>query len=453
MQPASGRENRDSATAQAWERFAAGSDIGHAAVRPEILRSWHRCRDDYKIDPRQSRAPAAGDGCDHSFTGARVVTELGSVGRSIAGDVEALGGLVAITDGAGRILTALGDRAAIRHGRQSNLAPWSAWSERDAGTNGMGTAMEDPMGILVRRHEHWCEGLHDWSCAGTTVRDPATGQPLAVLDVSAWRKPLPDAILPWLRRAVRGIERELREQARRDASDLEIALKKADRTASWPLVALDAGGAVVAANAPGTPLAGGSRLGLAMDQPALREVVRRGVAQARADRAWVGFAEPFLPSVGDIVPLTMRPVVKDNRVIGVLATLGESAGEQLSIETQPTDPAARPPRRVLAVRGNRLIVLHPEQILVAEAQGNTVWLTTDHGRLRARERGLEKLASELHDKGFVRVHRHFVVNSQRVSEIKRGFRGQLSVVTDSACGASVPVSRRRSAAVRKALAP
>jgi hypothetical protein len=452
MRPASVWEARDQATAQAWERFVAGNDIGDEAVRPEILRSWHRCRDDYKVDPRQSRAPTADDCCYHTLMGARVVTELGSVGRSILDEVEALGGLVAITDGAGRILTALGDRGAIRHGEQSNLAPWSAWSERDTGTNGMGTALEDPMGILVRRHEHWCDGLRDWSCAATTIRDPASGQPLAVLDVSAWRKPLPDGVLPWLRRAVRRIERELRERARRDAADLEIALETADRRDSRPLVALDTGGSVVAANALGALLAGRSRLGLTMDYPALRELVRRGVAHARADRTWVGFAEPFLPSAGDIVPLTMRPVVMNNRVIGVLGTLGESEGEPMGLEPLSTKPAARTPRRVLAVQGSRLIVLHPEQIIVAEAERNTVWLTTDHGRLRARERGLERLTSELRDNGFVRVHRHFAVNSQRVVEINRGFRGQLSVVMDSAYLRTVPVSRRRGAAVRKALA-
>jgi len=451
MPVASGWEARDWATADAWERFVAGSDIGDAAVRPEILRSWHRCRDEYKIDPCQSRAPPADDYCrDHSLVSARVVTELGSVGRSLLDDVEALGGLVAITDGAGRILTALGDRGAIRHGEQSNLAPWSAWSERATGTNGMGTALEDPMGILVRRNEHWCVALREWSCAGTTIRDPATGQPLAVLDVSSWRKPLPDAVLPWLRRAVRGIERELREQARRDATDLKVALEKA-APGRGPLVALDTGGSVVAASIAGMSLAGRSGLGRSMDYPALREIVRHGVSRARADRSWVGFAEPFVPSVGDIVPLTMRPVVKDNRVIGVLGSLGESEGEPVSLQTPPAEPSRAAPRRILAVQGSRLIVLHPEQIIFAEAEGNAVWLTTDHGRVRARERGLEKLVNDLHDKGFVRVHRHFVVNSQRVSEIKRGFGGQLSLVMDPVCRRTVPVSRRRGAAVRRSL--
>jgi hypothetical protein len=452
MRGASAWDQRDRATAQAWERFAAGGDMGHAVVRPQILRSWHRCRDDYQIDPGQCSAPPADDYCDHSLKTDRVVTELGSVGRALAQDAAALGGLVAITDGTGRVLTALGDRSALRHGEQSNLAPWSAWAERATGTNGMGTALEDPGAILVRRHEHWCEALSNWSCAGIAVRDPATGQPLAVLDVSCWREPLPEAVLSWLRRSVRGIERELRAQARRDAVGLAAAL--AERTGhdnGKTQVALDAGGALVAVSGRGEFPAGRPARGLAMDCPALRELVGRGIARARADHSWAGFAEPFIPAAGDIVPITVRPVVRDNRVIGVLATLGEAEGERLRVDPQLTAPAGPVPRQVLAVRGSRLIMLHPGQIVFAEAEGNVVWLTTNRGRVRARARGLDKLVSELQDSGFVRVHRHFAVNAQRVSEIRQGFRGQLSLVMDPAGGQTVPVSRRRRAAVRRAL--
>jgi DNA-binding LytR/AlgR family response regulator len=56
----------------------------------------------------------------------------------------------------------------------------------------------------------------------------------------------------------------------------------------------------------------------------------------------------------------------------------------------------------------------------------------------------------LHDEGFVRVHRHFVINARRVCEIKHGFRGQLSLVMDPRSRKTVPVSRRREAAVRRA---
>jgi hypothetical protein len=109
------------------------------------------------------------------------------------------------------------------------------------------------------------------------------------------------------------------------------------------------------------------------------------------------------------------------------------------------------PQRVAAVQGNRLIILHPQQIIFAEAERNTVWLTTDRGRIRARGRGLERLVSQLHDKDFVRVHRHFVVNARRIREVKHGFRGQLSLVMGPGSRKAVPVSRRRAAAVRRAL--
>jgi hypothetical protein len=451
MESASTWEARDRATAAARERFVAGSDDGDLDVRPEILLSWRRCRDEYKIDPGLSRAPSADDYCDHSLKNDRVVTELGSVGRSLLEDVEALGGLVAITDGAARILTAWGDRQALRHGEQSNLAPWSAWSERATGTNGMGTALEYPEGILVRRCEHWCEGLQDWSCAGTTIRDPVTGQALAVLDISSWGKPLPDTILPWLRSAVEGVESELREQALRDMSDLEEALRRKGRRTPSPMFALDAGGGVVAANNKEEALGGMSGLTITTDCPALREFIRKGVRRARADHSWVGYVECFIPYVGDVIPFTVRPVVKNNRVIGALGTLGESAGEQLSLEARPTEPSSGLLQRVAAVQGNRLIILYPQQIIFAEAERNTVWLTTDRGRIRARERGLERLVGQLHNRGFIRVHRHFVVNAHRVREIKHGFRGQLSLVMDLRSRKTVPVSRRREAAVRRAL--
>ena len=109
------------------------------------------------------------------------------------------------------------------------------------------------------------------------------------------------------------------------------------------------------------------------------------------------------------------------------------------------------PQRVAAVQGNRLIILGPQRIIFAEAERNTVWLTTDRGRIRARERGLERLVGQLHDRGFIRVHRHFVVNARHVREIKHGFRGQMSLVMDPASRKAVPVSRRREAAVRRAL--
>ena len=44
--------------AAARERFAAGAYSVHG-VRPEILVSWYRCREEYEVSPHLERAPAA----------------------------------------------------------------------------------------------------------------------------------------------------------------------------------------------------------------------------------------------------------------------------------------------------------------------------------------------------------------------------------------------------------
>src|SRR5262249_38947339 len=79
----------------------------------------------------------------------------------------------------------------------SNMAPWSCWSEWATGTNGMGTALQAPGPVLISGPEHWCVGLHEWVCAGVAVRDAVTHEPVAVLDVSAWRANLPAQAATW----------------------------------------------------------------------------------------------------------------------------------------------------------------------------------------------------------------------------------------------------------------
>lgn len=449
MRPVSDGEARDQATATARERFITGQDIGDASVRPEIARSWRRCRDDYGIDPGQTRAPDADDCCDHSLQTDQVLAELGSAGAVLAADAGDRNALVTVADGHGRVLATLGDRTARRHGDRTQLTPGAAWSESAFGSNGVGTALECLDGVMIRRSEHWCTGLQQWSSAGIAVRDPATNRPLAVLAVSSDWTSLPRQVLAWLRKAISGMERELRVQASRDAADLTAALESARNRpgTGQALVALDPGGTVVAASYLGEPRSPAPRLGRALDYPVLRELVQDGVTKARHDRSWVGFAEPFVPAVGDIVPLTMHPVVEHNRVIGVLGELG---GEHPGVEPGQAATSG-PDQRVLAIKGNRQIVLRPEQIVLAEAENSTVWLTTDRGRVRARDRGLDRLLAGLAGRGFIRVHRHFVVNARRVTEIEHGFRGQLSLVMDGGPRRRVPVSRRRGAAVRRAL--
>lgn len=80
-----------------------------------------------------------------------------------------------------------------------------------------------------------------------------------------------------------------------------------------------------------------------------------------------------------------------------------------------------------------------------------MWLSTDQGRLRAASLSLDQLDSDLADVGFLRVHRRYVVNLSRIREVERGLKGELSLVMDDRTNEMVPVSRRNTPAVRRAL--
>ncbi len=118
---------RYQAVTAARERFVAGDDRVRG-VRPEVATSWYRCREQYHVDPSLSTAPAAcaqdESSAQHTLEHEIALAQLGGAAASIASDVESVGGVVTVTDCAGRLLTAQGDKETLRRARDSNMAPW-----------------------------------------------------------------------------------------------------------------------------------------------------------------------------------------------------------------------------------------------------------------------------------------------------------------------------------------
>jgi sigma-54 dependent transcriptional regulator, acetoin dehydrogenase operon transcriptional activator AcoR len=451
-------------TAEAWECFTAGEDTVDG-VRPEILTSWYRCREEYGVDPCLDRAPpAAPEESAHSIERDVVFTELGGLATNAAREVSGLDGLVTVTDPAGRILACWGSQRLLRHGTDSNLAPWSTWSEWASGTNGMGTALECRYPIMVRGPEHWCRAFHAWVCAGVAVRDVVTHDPLAALNISCWKTPLPDTVLPWLRNAAAATEAKLRQRARHTGVLLAAAFADARVAPATPLAAVDPAGNVVLANTEAAAL-----LGTPADVPAyasthrwtpqlptLAGLVRRAVERARQDSQWAGSTQIYVPFLAAPVPVSVRPVATGTQVIGMLLAFGSPGGNPPFGErsdgpllgTMQARPLAS---RVVAMRDERRVMLDPREIRFAEADRNNIWLRTDRGSLRAATRGLDRLEQQLEGKGFLRVHRRFLVNLSRIREIEPGFKGTLFLTTDTQTHETVPVARRHVPHLHQAL--
>ena len=140
----------------------------------------------------------------------------------------------------------------------------------------------------------------------------------------------------------------------------------------------------------------------------------------------------------------------DGAVEGVVTSGSEHGTNGAFFES---DGRSLPPEtRLVGVRAHRLVMVPPDEIRYAEAKGNDVWLTTDRGQMRARERGLDRLEHELEGRRFLRVHRGYIVNLDRVREIEPAFKGALWLVMDAGPRREVvPVSRRRAAELRRAL--
>jgi hypothetical protein len=445
----------------ARERFAAGEDDVHG-VRPEIVLSWYRCREEYEVSPDLARAPAAAEGAAHSIEHDVVFAELGGVAAGAAREVDDAGSVVTVSDCDGRVLASWGSRRMLDLAADSNLAAWSAWSERASGTNGMGTALESRRPVLVRGPEHWCLGFHPWMCAGVAVRDVVTRDPLAALNVSCWRTALPDAVLPWLRAAAAATEAKLRQRARHSGALLAAAVADAREAPGTPLASVDTVGKVVLANTEAAVLLGTPADAPAyapsdrwMPQvPALLQLARRATARARQDAGWSGSTLLYVPFLDQPLPVAVRPVRDGTQVIGALLAFRSTDGPGSPELDEPAAGAPDPqpyPHRVVALRDDRWVLLDPREIRYAETDRDNVWLATDQGRLLAAVRGLDHLEHELAGRGFLRVHRRFLVNLGRVREVEQGFKGALFLATGTRSHETVPVARRHVPEVRQAL--
>jgi sigma-54 dependent transcriptional regulator, acetoin dehydrogenase operon transcriptional activator AcoR len=456
--PMSDAERYRAVTA-ARERFLAGDDRVRG-VRPEVATSWYRCREQYHVDPGLSKAPPASaqdeSSAEHTLEHEIVFAQLGGVAASMASDVESVGGVVTVTDGAGRVLTVRGDKETLDRAWASNMAPWSCWSESATGTNGMGTALEAPGPVLISGPEHWCTGFQEWVCAGVAVRDPLTHDAMAVLDVSTWRANLPSQAGGWLSKAVGEARAILRQRARDSGAELAAAFTRTRAGSGQALAVLDASGNVVIADEAASLLLGVPARVPALDpavrwQPGLdlRRLARHAIKQARLDHDWVGSTQIVTELSSEPCRISLSPVFFAGQPIGTLAIFGSAYGD--SIERERLEPRLGPLPRIVGVSGERMVLLRRPEVHFAEADGNDVWLVTDEGRLQAAVHGIDKLEDDLTGGEFMRVHRRFIVNLSCVRAVDRGPRGELSLVMGGAAGEAVPVSRRNVPAVRRAL--
>ncbi|SLJ94898.1 GAF domain-containing protein [Arthrobacter sp. P2b] len=101
-----------------------------------------------------------------------------------------------LTDADGLVLNRFsGDTSLLRALDKVHLAPGFAFSEREAGTNGLGMALADRTPSLVRAEEHYSASLRTYTCAAVPVVDPLSGRLEGSVNITTWSKSSPELLL------------------------------------------------------------------------------------------------------------------------------------------------------------------------------------------------------------------------------------------------------------------
>lgn len=170
--------------ARAHDRVLAGNKPA-VEIRSVIRDSWSRCSRS-GVDAEHGLAPVEISGAEAAsrwdaspLRAAEPV--LGELLEDVRTEAQQV---VLVCDRDGTLLWIDGEEGVLDAARGVHLEPGSVWSEEQAGTNAMGTALANGHPIQVFSAEHFAVPVHGWTCSATPVRDPETGESLGVLDLS-----------------------------------------------------------------------------------------------------------------------------------------------------------------------------------------------------------------------------------------------------------------------------
>jgi hypothetical protein len=211
--PATGdRRHRALRLARAHDAVLAGAPPP-PEVRDVIADSWRRCAA-AGIDPQRGLAPLTLETGEASERWARSpLAAAEPVLRDLLADVGAEGEqVVLVCDADGTLLWIDGDGRMLDQATGVHLMRGARWSEADAGTNAMGTALALDHSLQVFSAEHFATPVHGWTCSAAPLHDPHTGQLLGVLDLSGPLQTAHPHSLALVRAAARMVETVLAQR-------------------------------------------------------------------------------------------------------------------------------------------------------------------------------------------------------------------------------------------------
>lgn len=219
-----------------------------AQPRPLVSRSWSRVMR-LGLDPqgtgRQPRSWAELERRRAESPLALIVDELRAV---LGAAADASPFLVVVADADGVVLWREGATRVRSRADDLGFTEATVWTEREVGTNAIGTALVEGAPVQLFSAEHYEKDQHAWYCTAAPLHDPRSGELLGVIDVSGPAMSLHPAVTALVDTAVRLCESRLLLVLQARLERLRRSTEHALLGVGGPLLLVDDGGWVARAS-------------------------------------------------------------------------------------------------------------------------------------------------------------------------------------------------------------
>jgi transcriptional regulator of acetoin/glycerol metabolism len=205
-------EKRNRLLYQNWELMHSTGEIH--MQRPAISLSWERCLSK-KVDPTKMEANIVYSESElmmQQQENQNLLQLLAPYMEELFRELCHEDILIMLSDRRGIIIDGKATSTAWRKVQNIHFFPGADWSEEQAGTNAIGTAITEGKPVQVFGAEHFCQGWHSWVCSAVPIFDPVTKQLLGTLDLSGEKDRVQAHSLSVMISLIEKIQRDIRQQ-------------------------------------------------------------------------------------------------------------------------------------------------------------------------------------------------------------------------------------------------
>ncbi|MCP4408995.1 MAG: sigma-54-dependent Fis family transcriptional regulator [Gammaproteobacteria bacterium] len=154
---------------------------------PLVTDSWQRCIKAYGLDPAENHTPSVLDSLalkEHQEKAGALLNIARLEIENLFKSISSSGYAILLTNAEGIIISRLCDPTLDKDFRKAGLWLGADWSERNEGTNGIGTCIAERKAVTIHRNDHFRSCNTKLSCSASPILSPM-GELLAVLDSSS----------------------------------------------------------------------------------------------------------------------------------------------------------------------------------------------------------------------------------------------------------------------------